>query len=76
MSNENNFQGIDISKITQYDLMSVFPDFPPLLVSTTENWDDDKLRVIEVYTFSNHYDISELTTKIIDYYQNIYPDIF
>ncbi|MBV6880940.1 hypothetical protein NG800_012965 [Epilithonimonas ginsengisoli] len=41
MSNENNFKGIDISKITQNDLISAFPEFLPLLVSTTENCDDD-----------------------------------
>lgn len=76
MSNENNFQGIDISKITQDDLISIFPEFLPLLVSTPENCDDDKLRVIEVLTFSDHYNISELTTKISDFYQNIYPELF
>ncbi|WP_313600617.1 hypothetical protein [Epilithonimonas vandammei] len=76
MSNENNFQEIDISKITQWDLFKIYPNCSPLLLSTIDENSDDKFRVLEILQYSKHYKISELTKIITEYYKNIYPDIF
>lgn len=76
MASEINFKGFEISKITQEDLFFLFPEFNPLLVSVPINYDDEKMRVLEILTYSIEYGISKLTKIITDYYKNIYPDIF
>lgn len=77
MKKGDNFKGLDLSTVTQYDLKKLYPDFDTLLISVIDgNYTDDKLRVMELLAFAENYEILDLENKLQELYLNTYPELF
>jgi|GEM_PF-5217059 len=79
MQQDEKLIDLDLSKITQYDLYTIYPEFIPILISwdeTITNEDQNLLRVMELLAYAEHYGISELKIKLTELYKSIYPNNF
>lgn len=74
--NEIYYNGSDLSKATVFDIAKYFPDFAPLLISTYEEINEEKLRVLEIFIYADNYKILDLKEILNKNYKTIYPDIF
>ena len=71
-----NYTNTDISKVTIFDVSENFPNFPPLLISQSEEMNDDKFRVLSLWIYADNYEILDLKEILLKEYLSIYPDIF
>ena len=55
-----NYTNTHISKVTIFDVSENFPDFPPLLISQSEEMNDDKFRVLSLWVYADNYEILDL----------------
>ncbi|REC50814.1 hypothetical protein DRF62_18650 [Chryseobacterium piscium] len=80
MKKADNFKGLDLSKITQYDLFKeLYPDFLPLIISynsITENYTENDFRILDLLSFAENYQISDLADKLKEVYEKSHPHLF
>lgn len=79
MKKASEFKGKDLSTATQSDFKDLYPDFLPLIISYnsfTENYTDDDYRILELITFADNYQISDLSDKLKEFFELSHPYLF
>lgn len=79
MKKASEFKGIDLSTATQLDFKDLYPDYLPLIISynsITENYTDDDYRILELITFADNYQISDLSDKLKEFFEFSHPYLF
>lgn len=69
MENSSTYKGLDLRKVTMYDIAELFKDKPAIMISSENELTDEQERILELFTYAENYELDELKNKLQDLYK-------
>lgn len=69
MEDKSTFKGLDLRKVTMFDIAELYEDKPVLMISHEGELTDEQERILELYSYAENYELTELKKKIEDLYK-------
>lgn len=69
MENSSTYKGLDLRKVTMYDIAELYEDKPAIMISHENEISDEEERILGLYSYADNYDLTELKKKIEELYK-------
>ncbi len=68
MENSSTYKGLDLRKVTMYDIADLYEDKPAIMISPESELTEEQERILELYTYAQNYELTELLNQLQDLY--------